>query len=138
MTATTSGTEVVLKADELGRVRTPTARRESLLEEFEKSGLSGTKFAALAGVKYSTFASWLQKQRRRNGNQERGKGQADQAAQVRWLETVIEQAQSPSDKGRVSIVVQLPGGASVEIATAGQARLAAELLSVLEKPMAAC
>jgi hypothetical protein len=108
------------------------------LEEFEKSGLSGTKFAALAGVKYSTFASWLQKQRRRNGNQERGKGQADQAAQVRWLETVIEQAQSPSDQGRVAIVVQLPGGASVEIATPGQARLAAELLSVLAKPMAAC
>ena len=138
MTSTTSGTEVVLKADELGRVRTPIARRQSLLEEFERSGLSGTKFAALAGVKYSTFAGWLQKQRHKNGNRGRGKGQADGATQVRWLETVIEQAQNPSDKGRVAIVVQLPGGASVEIATAGQARLAAELLSMLEKPTAAC
>jgi len=138
MTNTENTTEVVLKTDTIGRVFTPLERRRNLLEEFEKSGLSGTKFAALAGVKYSTFASWLQKQRRKNGNRGRGKGQAEGATQVRWLETVIEQAQSPSDKGRVSIVVQLPGGASVEIATAGQARLAAELLSVLEKPMAAC
>ena len=59
--------EQVLKTDELGRVRTPTARRESLIQEFERSGLSGAKFAALTGIKYSTFASWLQKRRRRGG-----------------------------------------------------------------------
>jgi len=56
--------EVVLKTDVLGRVRTPLQRRHSLLEEFERSGLSGAKFAALAGIKYSTFANWLQKRRR--------------------------------------------------------------------------
>ena len=32
--------EVVLKTDVLGRVRTPAARREALLDEFERSGLS--------------------------------------------------------------------------------------------------
>jgi len=40
----------VLKTDGVGRVRTPVARRESLLDEFERSGLSGPKFATLAGA----------------------------------------------------------------------------------------
>jgi len=48
----------ILKTDEMDRVRTPAARRESLLDEFERSGLSGAKFTALAGIKYSTFATW--------------------------------------------------------------------------------
>lgn len=49
-----------------GRVRTPAHRGETLLDEFEKSGLSGAKFAALSGIKYQTFAKWVQ-QRRRKG-----------------------------------------------------------------------
>ena len=50
MTNTTeAGETALLKTDGLGRVRTPVARREGLLEEFERSGLSGAKFAALAG-----------------------------------------------------------------------------------------
>jgi len=47
----------ILKTDTIGRVFTPPARREQLLEEFERSGLSGAKFAALAGIKYPTFVS---------------------------------------------------------------------------------
>jgi hypothetical protein len=53
-----------LKTDDLGRVRTPQARRESLLDEYERSGLSGAKFAALTGIKYSTFATWAQRRRK--------------------------------------------------------------------------
>ena len=65
MTNTTVPDEV-LKTDVLGRVHTPRARREALLEEFERSGVSGAAFAALVGVKYPTLAWWIQ-QRRRNG-----------------------------------------------------------------------
>jgi predicted ArsR family transcriptional regulator len=43
--------------DALGRVRTPTERREALLEEFEMSGMSGTKFAERSGVKCATFGT---------------------------------------------------------------------------------
>ena len=42
---TTPTDEVVLKQDVLGRVKTPKARREQLLDEFERSGLPGQKFA---------------------------------------------------------------------------------------------
>ena len=56
MTNTTVPDEV-LKTDVLKRVRTPLERREALLEEFERGGVSGKKFAALVGVNYQTFAS---------------------------------------------------------------------------------
>ena len=41
----------VFKQDSRGRVRVPPERREALLGEFEKSGVSGVKFARLEGVK---------------------------------------------------------------------------------------
>ena len=40
----------LLKSDARGRVRTPRLRQEILLDEFEKSGVSGARFAALAGL----------------------------------------------------------------------------------------
>jgi hypothetical protein len=39
--------EVVVKADVLGRVRTSRERWVQLLDEFERSGLTGQKFAAV-------------------------------------------------------------------------------------------
>ena len=42
--------EQVLKSDSKGRIQTPPQRRERLLDEFERSGLSGKKFSALVGV----------------------------------------------------------------------------------------
>ena len=56
---------VVLKTDGRGRVRTPETRREALLDEFGRSGLSGIKFAALCGVKNPSFAKWVQRRKRR-------------------------------------------------------------------------
>ena len=41
----------ILKQDQRGRVRTPVAKREALLNEYERSSLSGVKFAAMVGVK---------------------------------------------------------------------------------------
>ncbi len=54
----------VLKQDVAGRVWTPRAQREAALDEFERSGLPATKFAAQIGVKYQTFVSWCQKRRK--------------------------------------------------------------------------
>ena len=52
---------VLLKTDVLGRVKHSREQRERILDEYERSGVSGPKFAALAGVKYQTFATWLQR-----------------------------------------------------------------------------
>jgi transposase-like protein len=95
MTDTTT-TGAILVQDTLGRVRTPREKREQILDEYERSGMSGAAFAALAGVKYPTLASWIQ-QRRRNG----AAASLATAATVRWVEAVpahaglIEESHAP-------------------------------------------
>ena len=49
----------------LGGCAPPLAQWEALLDAFERSGLSGMKFAALHGVKYPSFANWVQQRKRR-------------------------------------------------------------------------
>jgi hypothetical protein len=120
----------ILKTDTKGRVQTPAARRESLLDEFERSGLSGAKFAALAGIKYQTFAAWACRRRHQAG----AKAPVKPADQVRWLEAVVAQAQTPPGSPAPSLTVQLPGGARLELAGVNQAPLAAALLRALETP----
>ena len=121
---------MVLKQDGMGRVKMPVARREHLLDEYEHSGLSGAKFAALAGIKYSTFASWAQRRRR----QRESTGTVTKPAEtMRWLETVVEQAQNPDSKNLATMVVQLPGGARVEVADEKQAVLAAVMVRTLAR-----
>ena len=44
----------VVKSHVLGRVQRTPEQRERILNEYERSGLSGPKFAALCGVKYQT------------------------------------------------------------------------------------
>ena len=64
MTSSKSSDNRILKVDTLKRVRVPKARREAILDEFERSGLSGAAFAKLHGLKYGTFATWLLKRRK--------------------------------------------------------------------------
>ena len=128
MTNMTQADEVVIKADVLGRVRTSRERREQLLDEFERSGLTGQKFAAVVGINYQTFATWAQKRRRQRGAYPAVKT----PKQLRWLEAMVEEGQSGGDKN--PLVLELPGGAKVQINDAQQASLAAVLLRALEKP----
>ena len=127
---TTPADETILKTDVLGRVKTPAARREQLLDEFERSGLTGQKFAEVVGIKYQTFATWVQKRRRQRGAYPAVK----RPKQLRWLEAVVGEAQSSGDKTPLPLVLELPGGAKLQINDANQAALAAVLLRALQKP----
>ena len=130
MTNMKDGLEVVLKADACGRVRMPVEKKEKLLDEFERSGLSGTKFAALSGVNYQTFASWvIRRKRERQG----GKAPASGPDQVRWLEAMVQEA-----AGSAPIKVNLPGGAWMEITQADQVVLASALVRALQQPPVSC
>ena len=136
MTATTTG-ERLLKTDTRGRVRTPAKRRRALLEEFARSGLSARKFAALVGVRYSTFAHWVQRFRKDGAEVAPMRPAAPPAeAEVRWMEAIVESrgaaAESPA------LCVRLPGGALMEIAAAGQVKLAAQLLRALAEGSRPC
>jgi hypothetical protein len=53
----------LLKADVLGRVTLGREQREAMLDAFEASGMSGQAFALQHGIKFQTFASWIQKRR---------------------------------------------------------------------------
>jgi transposase-like protein len=115
----------LLAADKRGRVRVSDERREVLLDEFERSGMSAVRFAERIGVKYSTFAQWVQ--RRRKARQEEA---AVKPGPVTFLEAVMD----PPVENRApahGLTVMLPGGAHVVVETVVQLRLAAELLGML-------
>ncbi len=124
-----TSTNEILKSDTSGRVRTPADRREALLNEFERSGLTGQKFAELVGVKYQTFASWKQKRRRnRRGPLPAAAAMPaiSETKPVRWVEAVAANVNEPE-----GIRVDLPGGARMWIVTEGQMALAVRLLREL-------
>ena len=125
-------TERVLKQDAAGRVWTPRDRREAVLDEFERSGLPATKFAAHVGVKYSTFAAWVQK--RRKSRQAAGIPEPAPAGTVRWMEASV--MSGPAEFRGLSI--HLPGGARLEVLDATQAVLAAQVLRALQSGVVAC
>lgn len=52
---------MVLKSDQAGRVQTPVNRQIAVVREYERSGLSGPRFAALTGINYQTFVTWRRK-----------------------------------------------------------------------------
>jgi transposase-like protein len=62
-TTTMERTELVEtgdRRDELGRRIVPAARKAELVRAYSASGLTQAAFARREGVKYSTFAHWVQ------------------------------------------------------------------------------
>ncbi len=138
---TTMIAEQLLKMDSRGRVRTPAKRRKALLEEFAGSGLSARKFAALVGVRYSTFAHWVQRFREEGGEfaPVRAVPPAPPAeVPVRWMEAMVEGGGATVALEAAVLCVRLPGGAQVEIAEAGQVKLAVQLLRALAEGPRPC
>src|ERR1700732_2749946 len=86
--------EQILSQDARGRVLVSRERRESLLEEYDHSGMIGVKFAQYVGIKYSTLASWLQKRRRRRDREklllEAGTNPKASKSNGGWIEAVLE------------------------------------------------
>jgi transposase-like protein len=108
-------------ADTKGRLRTSKEQRRVILAKFEESGLSAAQFAQRTGLKYSTFAAWVQRYRRTK--------RPVRKSPLRLLEAVAAQPAVVV----VPLQVQLPGGAGFEISDASQIPLAAALLGALEK-----
>ena|SRR5690606_13622664 len=132
MTHMESGSEI-LKTDQRGRVRTSPERRKQLLEEFDRSGLSAPKFAALTGLKYQTLAGWLSRRKQQPVSTSSSVSTPARQASVQWFETVVE---AGSRAVNSPLVVRLPSGAALEVATAAQAALAGTLVRAWER--AAC
>ena len=137
----------ILKRDVRGRVRTSVRHREMLLDEFERSGLSGPKFSEVAGVCYQTFASWMLKRRRARGDYDSSSvpltaRKADGGpALMRWVEAetgiadgtagVSKRSPDPESGAVIPLTVKLAGGMTVEVSHESQLPLVAELARLL-------
>jgi hypothetical protein len=98
--------------------------------------MSAAEFADYVGVKYTTFVTWLTKAKK-NGRPKLEGAADDVPARespppVQWVEACVEGLGTMSPKGSCLLVVQLPGGARLEIGTRDQASLAADLIRALE------
>ena len=119
----------------MGRVRVPKARREMLLDEWERSGGSAAQFADYVGIKYSTLAHWIQKRRKGTGLKKPlskpGEGAVDLSkSNGRWVEAIVEK--NPEPKGlESSLRIYFTAGAYCQISNAREAGLAAELIGHL-------
>jgi hypothetical protein len=129
LTLESGGTEEqILKVDTLGRVRRTAEQREAILDEFERSGMSGTGFTAHYGIKYTTFACWVQARRRRRRRGAKGKSKAGKKSTSLALTEVTVEGTTASGG---LLGVELPGGVRLDIRDEGGVRLAAELIQRL-------
>jgi hypothetical protein len=114
--------QVAVTVDTKGRVRTSSEQRRLILAGFERSGLSAVQFAKQVGLKYSTLAAWVLRERRSKTT--------SPAPAFRLLEAMA----GPAQGGTAStLILQLPGGARLEVNNTQQAALAAELVRSLAK-----
>lgn len=138
MTSTTAGHEV-LKQDRRGRVRVSRERREALLEEFSRSGLSAAEFARMAGIKYPTFANWLQERRKvQPPVAEEAREVLVGNGGVRLLEAVVEDRASGTTGSSAGLFIELPGGGRLTVHSPAQLAMAAELLSLMAQRNRGC
>lgn len=119
----------LLVADSQGRVRVPEDRREALLDEFERSGMSGLKFARLTGLKYQTFALWVRQRRAARSVQTPTSTPASEQPMA-FVEAMVDPGCAKVGEG-YGLAIQLPGGARMQIDSPSQLQMAAELLSIL-------
>ena len=127
--------QTILKTDARGRVHVPVERREALLDEFDKSGLSAKKFALLIGMKHQTLATWVTKRRKERGiigvHRPPAQRVPESVPKLQWVEAVVEKDAHTSGVNPKALSVHLPGGARLEIADHRHVVLAAELLRAL-------
>ena len=140
MTSTMVKAEI-LKQDSRGRVRVPAQRRETLLDEFERSGASGAKFARLAGIKYATFAGWLLKRRKERGQAVKTTPSSTvhveesvvKAGPLRLFEALVDgdhggRQEAVDARG---LLIELPGGSRMWVESPVHLQMAAELVALV-------
>ena len=119
--ASSSAAKLPVTLDTKGRVRVTKEQRRVILAEFARSGLSAAGFARQTGLKYSTFALWVQRYRRTK--------RSGRKPPLRLLEAVV-----PSAPASPALLLHLSGGARVELREVSQMPLVAVLVRALEKP----
>ena len=121
-----NGSSLILKQDVMGRVRSTPERRAAVVAEFRRSGLSGYRFAHLAGMKYPTLMAWVKR--------DSGSTPAVRKANVKQRPLLLEAVVGGPAGTVPPLLVQLGGGVRLELTDAGQLTLAAQLIQTLQRP----
>ena len=125
----------ILSQDARGRVLVSRERRESLLAEYDRSGMSGVRFARYLGIKYTTLAHWLRSRRRHRQGQEllmkAGVDKEPGNNKANWIEAVVERNGSQTREKAGVLRIYFAAGAYCQISNAAEIALAAELLGRL-------
>ena len=130
MTSTTCG-ELVVKQDARGRVRHSKERREALLCEFDRSGMSGASFARLSGIRYTTFAGWIKSRKRKVERERLAVGTGKVRSPIRLLEAMVEPGTHHPGEEVKGLRIELPGGSGMRIESPVQMQMAAELVALI-------
>lgn len=112
----------------MGRLRFTKEQREALLDAFESSGLSGTRFAATHGIKYQTFATWVQKRR-----QPPVPSPAERPLSAALTLTLAEVETPPASPAEAAVELRLPDGIVVAVSSRDQLPLAVALVRELAR-----
>ena len=121
MTDMNETNEVILKTDRRGRLRYSQEQKQTLLDAFDASGLSGPQFAAHHGVHYQTLVSWLRKRKQANG---------EHPAFKSLVPAVIDHAH-PEAVTASAIEMQFPCGMKLIVHSPSQVDLAVTLVRKL-------
>lgn len=119
---------MVLKSDKAGRVQTPVDRQIAVVREYERSGLSGPRFAAMAGINYQTFVTW--RRRHGMGNPIRKPQPAKKVAFVEAVVSAGALGTLPS-QATAALVMELPSGVKLHLHCPAHIPLAAQLILAL-------
>ena len=119
------GETEVIKLDRMGRSRYTQQYREKVLDAFEQSGMTCRAFAQQCGVKYQTFATWMQKRKRAAGELD-GRQQPSSPGEPKFLLAEIRK-----EEPAAGLTVTLPSGAVVHASSREQLPLMVELLRAL-------
>jgi len=115
----------LVKFDRRGRLRYAPEQKAAILAAFASSGLSGPKFAALHGVKYQTFAAWIQKRKR---------AVTPAGLPAPAALALVELEVPPALCRDNGLRLILPGGAELHVASQAAVPLAAALIRELSRP----
>ena len=118
-TAGEEGSGQILSQDARGRVLVSRERRDALLAEYDRSGMSGVRFAQYLGIKYTTLAHWI-RSRRRQRQRERLLMKAGADAEAgksngKWIEAVVDKNGSPVRVPSGALRIYFAGGAYCQI-----------------------
>ena len=86
--------------------------------------MSAPKFAAVAGIKYSTFVGWVQRYRRAKPK--------PALRRLRLLEAVVDPSRAQERTSEPVLSVHLPGQVRIEVSSLAQVPLVTALIRGLQ------